>query len=506
MRRQIFGLLALSVLLLNGVSCQSATLEEKTQGTDDEAVTNTSVSEGELGWRDILPQSDYNGETFTVLVETNANVPIWERYWTAEEDSGDVLSSAVYNRNVTVSEHYNINLEYAMLDDTGNRLYNSIAADEYPYNLAVFHMAAASSFVMKSAFMNWLDIDGVDFSHPWWSVSNVEDLAYQNVLFTAIGDYATSSLATTYCMFYNKNLAEDYQLGDIYAIVNEKKWTIDKLKELTKDIYVDLNMDGKAGPEDLYGFATSPATAIIAYNWALGGQIYKNSGDGTLQKVFMNERTVNLYEKVYSLMHESNGSYSSYDYVSPTGDNYHNLGRGMLVNRQAVFVNGKFDDALATFRNMEDDYGIIPYPMLDEAQGRYYTTTDAALEAMMIPINTPEEKLEMVAVLSEALCGESYETVTPAYYQSSLKDKAARDEIAYDMLDLIRDSRKFDFGYLYNFNITYCGYASFMENLMNPRNPRNDFVSYYEEREKEIDSYFTDVFEFYEDYILEFGD
>ena len=117
-----------------------------------------------------------------------------------------------------------------------------------------------------------------------------------------------------------------------------------------------------------------------------------------------------------------------------------------------------------------------------------------------------EEKLEMVAVLSEALCGESYETVTPAYYQSSLKDKAARDEIAYDMLDLIRDSRKFDFGYLYNFNITYCGYASFMENLMNPRNPRNDFVSYYEKREKEIDSYFTDVFEFYEDYILEFGD
>ena len=50
----------------------------------------------------------------------------------------------------------------------------------------------------------------------------------------------------------------------------------------------------------------------------------------------------------------------------------------------------------------------------------------------------------------EALCSESYRYVTPAYYETALKVKYTRDDETSRMLDMIRDSVKFDFAYIYN--------------------------------------------------------
>ena len=468
------------------------TAETKSDGTETELT--------EINWKDIVPQKDFGGEKITVLVETNANTPIWERYWTADEDSGDILSSAVYKRNLNISERYNVDLDYVLLDDTGNRMYKSIAAGEYNYNYTVFHLAAASGFILQGAYLNWFDMPDMNFENPWWSPSNIEDLSYRNILFTAVGDYAISSLATTYCMFFNSNLTDSYGITGIYDTVRSDGWTIDKVRSVTKDIYSDLNGNGTADAEDLYGFVTPPATALIAYNWALGGQIFKKESDGSLVNVYMSDHTVQMFEKLYSLLYESEGSYTSYDYRSSYGDAYHSMGRDYLLNGQAVFINGKFDDALTYFRNMDDDFGIIPYPKLNEEQQNYYTTCDANLEAMTIPATTPEDKYEMIGLLAEAMCAESNETVIPAYYQSSLKDKASRDAESLEMLDLIHDCRRFDFGYLFNFGTNGTYYASFMQDMMNPSKPSADIAGVYEKNSAKYDNYFRNIFDFYDEY------
>lgn len=501
LRKTAFTLAVLTILLQIS-ACGNKEPDVSEVKTYSDASSDISDAEAEgSDWTRTVAREDYEGKTFSILVETNANTPIWERYWVSEEDSGDILSSAVYSRNRTISEYYNIDLQYPMTSDIGNKFYNSVIAGEYAYNLAVFHLASASGYVTKGAYYNWFDIPNVDFENPWWSPSNVDDLAYENVLFTAIGDCAVSSLATTYCMFYNKNKAEDYGITDVYGIVRDGEWTIDKLKSLTKDIYSDLNNNATADSEDLYGFVTPPATALIAYNWALGGHIFQKNSAGELVNVYMSEHTVKMFEQVYSMLYESAGSYTSRKYSSPYGDAYHSMGRDYLLNGQAVFINGMFDDALTHFRSMEDDYGIIPYPKLDEDQDAYHTTCNANLEAMTIPANTPDDKLGMVGLISEALCAESYTTVIPAYYQVSLKDKSARDSETLEMLDLIRSSRCFDFGYLYNFGASSTYYASFMEELMNPDSPNKDVASLYAQKQASYDADFQKIFDYYDEYI-----
>ena len=74
--------------------------------------------------------------------------------------------------------------------------------------------------------------------------------------------------------------------------------------------------------------------------------------------------------------------------------------------------------------------------------------SDGAHGAMMVPVTVPDA--ENVSIIVEALNAETYKQVVPAYYETSLKTKAARDVESAEMFDLLMESRVFDFGYMYN--------------------------------------------------------
>ena len=74
-------------------------------------------------------------------------------------------------------------------------------------------------------------------------------------------------------IYFNKGLAEDYQLPNLYELVDNYEWTQEKLLELTKDIFTDVNGNGKKDDDDKYGlgivavsydaFATASGTTSI---------------------------------------------------------------------------------------------------------------------------------------------------------------------------------------------------------------------------------------------------
>ena len=55
---------------------------------------------------------------------------------------------------------------------------------------------------------------------------------------------------------------------------------------------------------------------------------------------------------------------------------------------------------------------------------------------------------EMIGAVTEALAFDSYENVTPAYFESAMKAKYSQDEASARMLDIIRDGLTFNFGFV----------------------------------------------------------
>ena len=98
---------------------------------------------------------------------------------------------------------------------------------------------------------------------------------------------------------------------------------------------------------------------------------------------------------------------------------------------------------IENLRNMQTDFGILPYPKYDESQKEYYSRIEGC-EMSGIP-NTITDKARTSAVI-EALASISATTVEPAYYDIVLKSQAARDNDSSEMLDIIFANRVFDLG------------------------------------------------------------
>ena len=118
-------------------------------------------------------------------------------------------------------------------------------AGDDAYQLFAGHAIYNGWVVESGVFLNWYDVDYIDFSKPWWSKSTVEDLTYNDIAFLAIGDFVLSAVTLTYAMYFNKQLVEDFGIPDIYTTVLGGEWTLDKLSEYTKNVYNDINNNQK---------------------------------------------------------------------------------------------------------------------------------------------------------------------------------------------------------------------------------------------------------------------
>lgn len=90
---------------------------------------------------------------------------------------------------------------------------------------------------------------------------------------------------------------------------------------------------------------------------------------------------------------------------------YETQGVTYLADKHSTaFYAGRMEDALsANLREMEADYGIIPYPLQDETQEEYSGIIHNSSNYVTIPVTCPNA--DEIGAVIEALCAESYRTV-----------------------------------------------------------------------------------------------
>ena len=105
------------------------------------------------------------------------------------------------------------------------------------------------------------------------------------------------------------------------------------------------------------------------------------------------------------------------------------------------------------------------------------------------------QDLDFVGIITEALNAESYKIVFPAYYEVALKTKYTHDNESVQMLDMIVDSRIFDFGYVYD---AWKGMSFYFQTIIYT-NKNKDFESYYATNSSAAIKYYDELLEFFEE-------
>ncbi|MBQ8576939.1 MAG: hypothetical protein IJ449_03085 [Clostridia bacterium] len=458
--RRASVLLALLACVPAVIACGDAgdgkTVETKT-ADNTAAVTDAAETEeltGRAAVKDNLPDDlDLGGETIRIL--TRADDRDTRIEFIAEEETGDIIEDAVYNRNLAVMERLNVQMEVIEAGTGATRhegavvnglIDKSVLAGEDAYDLVGNHMSQITPYILKGAFLDMHDLPYLDWEQPWWNQSYNAHITLDGKQYMCAGELAQTMISGTYVTFFNKKLwAENWGDDNLYEIVQNGEWTLDKMKMYCDVMYSDLNGNGQVDEDDRFGFVYMESQ-IQGDAFAGGANVtfttYDES-DGYYYWTLENEHTATFLSKMKSLMHENNNVW----YTTETERKFSVDFMYKMLDDTVLFMPHMLSGT-DQLREMKSDYGIVPMPKLDENQEDYTTFVHNGFTVFAIP--TTCQKAETVAPFLEAMCAESYRSVTPAYYDVALKVKYARDEEAAAMLDIATQSIVFDFGYLYN--------------------------------------------------------
>jgi hypothetical protein len=308
-----------------------------------------------------------------------------------------------------------------------------------------------------------------DFSQPWWIDGINEKFQVSNAVYTVVGDMCLSTLKLTYGVFFNKNIGESFGISDVYQTVRDGGWTIEYFISQIKDVYRDVNGDGLRDGGDIYGFTAESATNLDVYTFSFNIPIIARNNEGIPEIVLNNDKTVKAVEIINKLYWDGVGSYIPTDYNEPIT---------VFKNGGAMFTTTWLGNAFSTFRDMKDDYGILPYPKFDENQQKYMTGAMDNYSVLGVPVTAQD--LDMISIITEAMNAESYKSLFPVYYEQALQNKFARDTESIEMIDLLMSGRNFDFCTLFSANIT--GMPWLFRGLVASKS--TDFASQYAQSEK----------------------
>lgn len=428
---KITALLLCAAMLITLGACAGGKTDGENTGTADSV---TEAAETELTAS--LPEVNYEGQYFNIIIDGGT---IGNADFIAEEENGEILNDAVFARNRAVEEQLNVNIEAEVIGygpSFVSELDTYILAGDSSFQAAMGMnniSTGITSLIYDGKFVDWNEFEYVDLDKPWWDRNVIRDLAFGDKIYCMTGDFNPSTLGNTRVILFNKNLFANLNIEYPYASVLDGTWTHDKFKEIIAQGISDLNGDGKI----LYG---DDRFGYVGWQWDLGESIFIGYGAGYVTKDaenmpvlnMNNEYTIEVIDKILELFAEGAGGWMN---TVNWGDDITIFrdGRSLMLNSRLYLLN--------EFRNMPDDFGIVPHPKLTSDQESYYQSADAVCTICYIPVSNSE--LEFTGVVLEDTAYESWRTVMPAYYEVVLQTKYTRDNESEEMIDIIKNNRYF---------------------------------------------------------------
>lgn len=444
-------LLAMLLAATSFAGCAGDTAETTADTPADTAADTTSaVTETETTrYAADLPMQDFGGANFNFLKRFT------ETAWSVndlfvEEQNGEKINDAVYDRQIWMEETYNLTLTAT---ESGNDNVLELAKTYVTAGDASIHAIATSVYDMVSLSLEGMlydlnTVENIDLSQPWWSQNMNKAVTIGGKQHYAMGDIFIVDNEAERIYYFNKAMAENLGLGNLYDVVREGKWTIDTMMSYAELAANDTDGDGTMTREyDQWGVMAQPQH--FGFGLYMGaGQKLVNKDDKDMP--FFQAGEASAIDMMTVISDKISGSAA----VSLNNENTMDV---QLSDNIIYFQEGRILFApevllhIATMRNSDVDVGILPNPKFDEAQTDYYCYADGyCTNGICIPVSNTDTA--SIGYVLEAMSAESKNGLTEAYFEVCLSSKYVRDADSVEMLNLVLDSGTLDLGELFRWS------------------------------------------------------
>ena len=438
LKRQITSLLLILSALL--VSCGETTdvpVTTTAGGGIEEPVTDTYD----------YPELDCGGDEFTILNPEN----FWDMYTYLdfEQMTGEIIDDAVYNRNRFLEDKYKfrMNVVEFPIDDLKNKIQTSVAAQEDIYDVTYVRGNGLNTLFTGNMLMNLRDIPEMRLDEEWWNQSMIKsaEIGKDRAIYFAHNYFSLSSFDNVWTIFFNETMLDSLGQPMPYDTVRAGKWTMDVFLKTLK-LGANLN-----GDESFTYSETGKATYGCASFWRLCTSMLTGAGispvstdkDGIPYLTLESDRFYEAADKLASFF-KTEG-----DYLEANEANEKNYQKIFMAGR-ALFLGGGIMSS-SIFREMNDDFGILPLPKLDESQNDYYAWMNYDVNTMCVPVTNSDPT--RTGIIIDALCYLSWRDVLPNYYNIRVSQKSLRNDDSIEMLKIIHNSLVYDAGNAYGWTL-----------------------------------------------------
>ncbi len=425
-------------------SSSSSSSESSSSSSEDTSSSSSEEVEEvvELTWGEqkaeeytgyVETEYDLGGRTIVVdCVKTRYSAFVY-----ATDDNGNIDVAGTSNDVLktiglleTIQEDYNCTIEFINCPQkTMPTLLITAMASGEPYgDLAYFGMTDTYMDTMYAAGVfqdlksdTLKDIIGLD-TNPW--ILGIDTCSFKAEQLGVPACYESGYTGVGSMVLYNKTLATQYGLPDLYELVNNNEWTWDKFKEI-------LAMVKSAADDSVTPAVSEKYNQIFPGFAASNGTPYLSNVDGTVVWNGLSDPVLDSMNYIVDLI--ENGLCKSND-----------KGQAAMIEGSAVFDFGGFDtlkkiSAGSLTLAGDWEFGLLPYPIgpsnTTGYNSEYYTTTTFSV---LTGVEDPQGAAAvMMAIINR--CGTTYEDWLDYCLESVVQDEESLDMIDIAAQDIIFD-------------------------------------------------------------------
>ena len=436
MKKTIFKLLVLTLALLMLLPLAMACKKEEEKKAEESNSVSTQTDAHPV------PPQDLGGKEFefaTALWTTYSPLTIIDVM--TESTTGDFVNDAAHERNLYMQETFNCTVkqvDFQEKDVTTKLQQNAMAGDD-AFDFVLFRGREYIAAI-NGGYLAQVQNFNLNFENSWWDKNAIDSMTINNKCFGIVGDVTTNHLNAVFITTFNKTLIENNKLDDPYKLVTEGKWTWAKMVEMSRKIAHDDD-GGGMGKEDTWGiqFTSDNVTGLLT---ACGVKVVdKNAGTGELSLVYANYQSTiqDILVDLYDETHAGN-TFRAFIKAQDTDTEFFDKGK-------VLFLLTATHNAGA-LRKSDVEYGILPYPKLNETLS--YCPSTAGLYSTVLGIPLSNTNVDVCSVFLEAYAAQGQQRVRPQFYENVLLRKVGRDAESFDMLQYIFENLTYDVGCVFD--------------------------------------------------------
>ena len=430
MKKRISAAFLLLALLLNFSACG-------TQNEDTETSANTpeqTTAETEVVEKELYEKIDLDNSTVRVRYFGNAD---YEKYDVLGEDGGEVLADAVYKRNLTVEENFNMKFEW--IKGSGDWL-------GYPAEMEALILSGNDAFdigfmelskcLPQSAmgyYKDMMNSKAIDINDPWWYSDLIRNTQVNDLhMYYITGAFSLTTMLKAGSVFFNKDIWKA-NFGDtekLYDMVRNETWTLDVMKQYSANVYKDVNGDGKLDGGDIYGYCNDGSNTIKYWSTCSGLSYSSRNEKGEPVLNMYNEDILKMVDLLYDMTWGANICYINDGTIT---------GVSAFKNQNALFYNKFLLHTMTQLRDTEFEWGVLPYPALYEKSGYANGASTVSGQCAFIPNTSAAIEMDSLLAVLNGLSAEAHVNVVPVC-ETALRFKNSSDPSDAEMINIIYNS------------------------------------------------------------------